>query len=131
MRNGDAMAENVLVDVEAGVARWFDFETVHEPARPIAWRRADDVRALLATSMVRTAPGKRAETLQLILDAYAAEAEDDDEVTRLVATSFTSIRRRSLPFHLAQAPLSFRGFQEIARLLEERRSGYHRQILLV
>jgi hypothetical protein len=24
------MAENVTVDLEAGVARWFDFETIHE-----------------------------------------------------------------------------------------------------
>ena len=25
--HGDAMAENVMVDLEAGVAHWFDFET--------------------------------------------------------------------------------------------------------
>jgi Lipopolysaccharide kinase (Kdo/WaaP) family len=130
--HGDAMAENVLVDLETGSARWFDFETVHEPVRPMAWRRADDLRALLATCLVRTAPGERAEILRLILDVYASGAaglvadEADEEVTRLVAASFTWLRRRSLPFHLAQAPLSFRGFQEIARLLEESRSGYHR-----
>ena len=53
----DAMAENVLVDLDAGVARWFDFETVHEASRPQIWRRADDVRALLATCLLRTAPG--------------------------------------------------------------------------
>ena len=61
--HGDAMAENVLVDLEAGVAHWFDFETIHDSSRPMAWRRADDVRALLVTCLVRTAPEKRAETL--------------------------------------------------------------------
>ncbi len=61
--HGDAMAENVLVDLEAGVAHWFDFETIHDSSRPMAWRRADDVRALLVTCLVRTVPEKRAETL--------------------------------------------------------------------
>jgi len=113
--HGDAMAENVVVDLEAGAAHWFDFETIHESRRPMAWRRADDVRALLVTCLVRTVPEKLAETLQLILDVYA-----DEEVTRLLDTSFTSVFRRPLTFHLAQAGLSFQCFREIARLLRER-----------
>ena len=56
-----------------------------------------------------------AETLQLILDVYADEA-----VTRLLATSFTSVFRRALIFHLAQAGLSIQCFREIARLLRSR-----------
>ena len=112
LTHGDAMAENVMVDVEAGVARWFDFETVHESGRAMDWRRADDVRALLVTCVVRTGPRQLAETLQLVLDVYADEA-----VTRLLATSFTSVFRRALIFHLAQAGLSFQRFREIARLL--------------
>ena len=114
--HGDAMAENVLVDLEAGVAHWFDFETVHDARRPMAWRRADDVRALLVTCLVRTGPGKLAETLQLILDAYP-----DEGVTRLLAPSFTAVLRRPLIFHLAQAGVSWECFREIARLLRERR----------
>ena len=114
--HGDAMAENVLVDLEAGVAHWIDFETVHDSSRPIAWRRADDVRALLATCLVRTVPEKRAETLQLILDAYA-----DEGVTRVLAGSFTSVLRRPLTFHLGQAGLSFQSFHEVARLLDSAR----------
>ena len=113
--HGDAMAENVMVDLEAAVAHWFDFETIHESSRSMAWRRADDVRALLVTCLVRTVPEKRAEVLQIILDGYA-----DDEVTRLLAASFTSPVRRALTFHLAQAGLSFQCFREIARLLRER-----------
>jgi tRNA A-37 threonylcarbamoyl transferase component Bud32 len=115
LTHGDAMAENVMVDVEAGVARWFDFETVHESRRPMDWRRADDVRALLVTCLVRTGPKQLAGTLQLILDAYA-----DDGVTRLLATDFTTVFRRALIFHLAQAGLSIRPFRQIARLLRLR-----------
>ena len=101
--------------IEAGVAHWFDFETLHDLRRPLAWRRADDVRALLVTCLVRTVPEELAETLQLILDVYP-----DEGVTRLLATSFTSVLRRPLTFHLAQAGLSFQCFREIARLLRER-----------
>ena len=111
--HGDAMAENVLID--AGVARWFDFETMHDSSRAMVWRRADDVRALLVTCLVRTVSEKRAESLRLILDAYG-----DEGVTRLLVPSFTSVLRRPLAFHLAQAPLSFQCFREIARLLRER-----------
>ena len=113
--HADAMAENVLVDLEAGVAHWFDFETVHDSSRPMAWRRADDVRALLATCLVRTGPEKLAEILRFILDVY-----EDEGVTRLLATSFTSVLRRPLTFHLAQAGLSFQCYREIARLLRQR-----------
>ncbi len=113
LTHGDAMAENVMV--EEGAAHWFDFETVHESSRPMDWRRADDVRALLVTCLVRTEPGKRAETLRDILDVYGDEA-----VTRIVASSFTSVLRRPLTFHLAQAGLSYQCFREIGRLLRRR-----------
>jgi hypothetical protein len=125
--HGDAMAENVLVDVEAGVARWFDFETIHDSSRPMAWRRADDVRALLVTCLVRTSPGKLAETLHFILSVYedlsrrSCEAATADEgVTRVLTSSFTSVLRRPLTYYLAQAGLPFQCFREIARLLRER-----------
>ena len=116
--HGDAMAENVMVD--AGVARWFDFETVHDSRRPVAWRRADDLRALIVTCLVRTAPDKRAETLAFILDVYA-----DEDVVRVLATNFMSVWRRSLTFHLAQAGLSFQSFQEMGRFLRERITQPH------
>ena len=118
--HGDAMAENVLVDPgpHPYVARWFDFETIHDSNRPLAWRRADDVRALLATCLLRAEPERLPETLQLILDAYG-----DEEVSRLLEASFSSTLRRPLTFHLAQAGLSIRRFREIARLLRARVVG--------
>ena len=113
--HADAMAENVMVDLEAGVAHWFDFETIHDSSRLTLWRRADDVRALIATCLLRTTPEKLAETLRRIVAVYA-----DEGVTRVVTTSFTSVFRRPLTFHLGQAPLSFQHFREIGRLLSER-----------
>jgi serine/threonine protein kinase len=113
--HGDAMAENVLVDLEAGVAHWLDFETIHESSRPLVWRRADDLRALLVTCLVRTAREKHVETLEIILNRYA-----DEDVTRVLATSFMSVWRRSLPLHLLQAQLSFQCFCELDQLLRER-----------
>lgn len=117
--HGDAMAENVMIDVDAGMARWFDFETIHESTRsrhpgPAPWQRADDLRALLTTCLIRTTPERRAETVRLVLDVYA-----DEGVTRLLAESFSAILRRPLTFHLAQAPLSIESYREIARLLNE------------
>jgi hypothetical protein len=113
--HGDAMAENVMVDRAAGAAHWFDFETVHDPGRPMAWRRADDVRALLATCLLRTAPDRFAETLRLILEVYR-----DEEVAGLLARSFITAWRRPLMFHLGQAGLTLRDYREIARLLMAR-----------
>ena len=110
--HGDAMAENVVVDLDAGVARWFDFETVHDARRSIDWRRADDLRALLATCLLRTERAALAETIARVLDAYG-----DDRLTPLVAASFVTPLRRALIFHLGQAPLDYRTFREIGRVL--------------
>ena len=113
--HGDAMAENVMIDLDARVARWFDFETVHDPSRSLTWCRADDVRALLATSLVRTPPAELAETLAWIMGAYA-----DGSVMPDLAMSFASVWRRALVFHLGQAPLSFQAFRRIGGLLSGR-----------
>lgn len=116
--HGDAMAENVMVDRGAGVARWFDFETMHDARRSLEWRRADDVRALLATCVLRTTRGRMAEVVDMILDTYG-----DPEITHLVADAFASPFRRALAFHLGQAPLSARRFQEVGWLLRRRVAG--------
>jgi len=110
--HADAMAENVLVDLKTGVAHWFDFETVHDSRRAEVWRRADDVRALVVTCVVRTEPQRVAETVEFILDRYAYE-----EVTRVLAQNFASVFRRPLTFHLAQAGLSLQGFRAIGQVV--------------
>ena len=112
--HGDAMAENVMIDLDAGIARWFDFETIHETSRAIVWRRADDLRALLTTCLQRTAAAKIDDTLQHIVAAYA-----DDDVTRQLRACFASPLQRPLIFHLAQARLSFRRFGQIDQWLRK------------
>jgi serine/threonine protein kinase len=110
--HADAMAENVLIDLDARVARFVDFETIHDSSRSPIWRRADDLRALLTTCVLRTAPEHHAAILKLILDTYA-----DEEVVRSLVTTFSSVLQRPLMFHLGQAPLSYQDFLTIARLL--------------
>lgn len=115
LTHGDALAGNVLVDLDAARAVWFDFETAHDPGRSATWRRADDLRALLSTCLVRTSPADSSATLTLILEAYA-----DDEVADALAASFGSVWRRSLAFHLAQAPFPFHRFRDVVAARRER-----------
>ena len=132
--HGDAMAENVMVDLEGGVARWFDFETVHEAKRPVAWREADDLRALIATTLLRTTSECYSETLELILSSYTTGAPTRGAPTEpaptrgapttgaptsgaptLLAEAFAA--RRPLSYYLGQAALPYRRYQEIGQLL--------------
>jgi hypothetical protein len=113
--HADAMAENVMVDLDAGVARWFDFETEHEPGRNEAWRRADDLRALIATCVLRSQRSDFASIIDCILTSYA-----NNSVLPHVTASFSSTTQRALAFHLGQAPLSYDTFQEVGRLLHQR-----------
>ena len=114
--HGDAMAENVMVDIDAGIAHWFDFETVHDRRRPLAWQRADDVRALLGTCVIRFDTDRIPEVVKVFLDAYG-----DTEIMALVAKTFDSSWQRPLVFHLGQAPMSFDRFNLIGRTLREHR----------
>jgi acetyl esterase/lipase len=109
--HGDAMAENVMVSCRDGIARWFDFETVHDAPRPFTWRCADDVRALLATSVLRHT-GDADDIVRAVFDGY-----EKCDVRRMVAASFGSVWRRPLPFHLGQAPLSLPDYKRIASLV--------------
>ena len=113
--HGDAMAENVLVDLDAGIAHWFDWETIHDRVA----RSSGDVQTTCehcsSPAWSEPSPEKRVETLEFSsLDVYA-----DEDVTRVLATSFTSVWRRSLTLHLLQARLSFQCFCEIGRFLLE------------
>lgn len=114
LTHADAMAENVLVDLDAGTATWFDFETAHDPGRSFTWRRADDLRALVATCLLRTDPAESHSTLRLVLETYG-----DAGVIRALATGFGRVLRRSLVFHLAQAPIAYRRFSDVGAWLGE------------
>jgi hypothetical protein len=112
--HADAMAENVMVDLHAGAARWFDFETVHDAARPADWCRGDDLRALIATCLLRTNASDRAPVLRDILNTYPCRGP-----VEYVRAAFATAWQRSLPLHLGQAPLSFHIFRHIGSLLRD------------
>jgi hypothetical protein len=89
--HADAMAENVLVDLDVGAARWFDFETVHVCASPprVATRRRP---ARAAHHLRRRTPAaQRAATIARIRDVYADEA-----IVRELTASLSAIVRRPL-----------------------------------
>lgn len=112
--HADAMAENVMIDLDGGAAHWFDFETIHEPDRPADWRRGDDLRALIATCLLRANEHDRGPELREILEAYPYR-----EPVQYAATAFASALQRSLPLHLGQAPLSLDAFRQIHALLRD------------
>ena len=113
--HGDAIAENVLVDLAAGTAHWVDFEIAHDARCPFVWRRADDLRALLATALLPTPDDRLDAMLVRIVDSCP-----DAAVKRQLAEQFRSILRRPLPFHLGQAPLPLSRHRAIGRRLVER-----------
>jgi hypothetical protein len=111
--HADAMASNVMIDLDSNSAQWFDFENVHEDGRSPLWCRADDVRALLSSCLALTDASLHAEVTQVIVDSYG-----DDEIVRLAGRVFDSVLHRPLPFHLGQAPLAYRTYLGIGRALE-------------
>ena len=113
--HGDAMADNVLVDLDADAAHWLDFETLHDSRRSEAWRRADDLRSLLATCLLRTPEVEGEAVLACLVDAYG-----DPVIERHLAERFTTILQAPLACHLGQAPLPWLRFRAIARWLQAR-----------
>jgi hypothetical protein len=51
LSHGDATLRNVLFDPGTGEARWFDFDTAHDPGLAPAWRHGDDLRALVYSAV--------------------------------------------------------------------------------
>lgn len=48
--HADATVRNVIVDLDRHIGHWIDFETQHTENAPLAWRRADDLRALVESA---------------------------------------------------------------------------------
>ncbi len=98
LSHGDATLRNVLFDPESGEARWFDFDTAHDPGLSPAWRHGDDLRALVYSAVESFADVPVAALLRIVQDAYPDPrpwAQLRDRLSR-------GALHRS-PFHLAQA----------------------------
>jgi hypothetical protein len=98
LSHGDATLRNVLFDPGTGEARWFDFDTAHDPDLAPAWRHGDDLRALVYSAVESFADVPVALLLRTVRDAYADPGPWEQLRDRLA--------RRALhrsPLHFAQA----------------------------
>jgi hypothetical protein len=98
LSHGDATLRNVLFDPGAGEARWFDFDTAHDPGLAPAWRHGDDLRALVYSAVESFADVPVARLLRTVRDAYADPGPWEQLSDRLARGGL----HRS-PLHLAQA----------------------------
>ena len=98
LSHGDATLRNVLFDPGTGEARWFDFDTAHDPGLAPAWRHGDDLRALVYSAVESFADVPVALLLRTVQDAYADPGPWEQLRDRLArgALHFS-------PLHLAQA----------------------------
>lgn len=96
--HGDATLRNVLYDPGSGEARWFDFDTAHDPGLAPAWRHGDDVRALVYSAVESFADVPVAVLLRTVLDAYDDPGPWDELCDRLARGAL-----HGSPLHLAQA----------------------------
>lgn len=98
LSHGDATLRNVLFDPGTGEARWFDFDTAHDPGLAPAWRHGDDLRALVYSAVESFADVPVALLLRTVRDAYADPVPWEQLRDRLARGAL----HRS-PLHFAQA----------------------------
>jgi hypothetical protein len=94
--HADATVRNVLYDPRDTTARWFDFETIHDPRMPAALRHADDLYTLVC-SAAALLPAQ----LYPALAALVAEAADTQTYAALLGLLERPAARLSV-FRLAQ-----------------------------
>jgi hypothetical protein len=71
LSHGDATLRNVLFDPVTCEARWFDFDTAHDPRVDTAWRQGDDLRALVYSAVESFDDVPVAQLLRAVRDTYA------------------------------------------------------------
>ncbi len=98
LSHGDATLRNVLFDPETGEARWFDFDTAHDPGLAAAWRHGDDLRALVYSAVESFADVPVETVLRTIRAAYP-----DPEPWEQLRDRLARGELRRSPLHLAQA----------------------------
>lgn len=68
--HADAIVDNVTYDQTTDTAWWFDFETTHRADCPLAWRRADDLRALAYSAAAHLPVLAIAHLAELVVSTY-------------------------------------------------------------
>lgn len=98
--HGDATANNVIVDMDKGIATWIDFDTRHQPDVSEADRQTDDLRALIYSAAVNLPEPCFPELAEILVNGQI----DDDIVKhfdRRLKKEWICLNI----FQLAQAPL--------------------------
>jgi glycosyltransferase involved in cell wall biosynthesis len=112
LSHGDATLRNVLFDPETGAARWFDFDTAHDPGLVPAWRHGDDLRALVYSAVESFADVPVAQLLRTVRDSYADPGPWEQLRDRLARGTL-----HRTPLHFAQACPPTRRRRELESLL--------------
>lgn len=112
LSHGDATLRNVLFDPETGEARWFDFDTAHDPSLPPSWRHGDDLRALLYSAVESFADVPVTLLLRTVGEDYPDPAPWEQLRDRLARGPL-----HRCPFHFAQACPPDRRRNELESLL--------------
>jgi hypothetical protein len=98
LSHGDASLRNVLFDPATGDARWFDFDTAHDPRRAPAWRHGDDLRAMLYSAVESFADVPVPLLLRIVQNSYSDPGPWSQLRERLAQGAL-----HNSPLHLAQA----------------------------
>jgi glycosyltransferase involved in cell wall biosynthesis/SAM-dependent methyltransferase len=110
--HGDATLKNVMYDPSSVRARWFDFDTVHDPSEPPLGRHADDLRALLYSALETFFDVPVSVIVETVKTAY-----DDRAVWDHLRVLHARKLLHTSTYHLAQASPAADRREEAERLL--------------
>lgn len=108
--HGDATARNVICNFAGSHATWIDFETVHDPRRTVAWRQADDLRALIWSAAEITGPDAYSAVCNAVLSPVS-DAAILSELECMTANVCPAV------YHFAQGSLSFAHYRRLCDIL--------------
>jgi tRNA A-37 threonylcarbamoyl transferase component Bud32 len=111
LSHGDATCNNVVVDRAGSTAAWIDFDTQHRVDLSTVERHADDLRALLFSSVACLPESADADCVASVLAGYSDEAVVEQLRQCLMRQNCPSV------FHIAQADLSFARFHKLRKLI--------------
>lgn len=99
--HGDACARNVACQSSLDRVHWFDFEIVHSSDCSDTWRHADDLRALLFSSLRCLPESLLSEAVHAMFEAYADISVWRD-LHAMIATGSLDLNT----YHLAQMQMT-------------------------
>lgn len=114
LSHGDATCRNVIVNDEANVTTWIDFDTRHRVHLIAVCRQADDLRTLVCSCACWLDRANYPALIEAACVGYC-----DDEVITEMQRLFRGWRCPNV-FQLAQAPLNVQKFLHLRKLVSHR-----------